>query len=62
MKKSKRLLIEKILLGVSVAGIVLGVVETMVGVYLGPVIVIGCAIGAISCARNIRRSKKEVTD
>jgi len=61
MKATTRLLIEKILLGVSVAGIVLGVVETIVGVYLGPVIVIGCAVGVVVCIRNIRRIKKEVT-
>jgi hypothetical protein len=61
MKKSKRLIVEWILLGISSAGLVLGVVETIVGVYLGPVIVIGCAVGIVVCIRNIRRIKKEVT-
>jgi len=60
MKKSKRLIVEWILLGISSAGLVLGVVETIVGVYLGPVIVIGCAVGVVVCIRNIRRIKKEV--
>jgi hypothetical protein len=61
MKKSKRLIVEWILLGISSAGLVLGVVETIVGVYLGPVIAVGCAVGVAVCIRNIRRIKKEVT-
>jgi len=55
MKMTTRLLIEKILLGVNLVGIVGGVLGTVVGVYLGPVIVLGCAIGAVSCVRSIRK-------
>lgn len=51
----KKLIVERVLLGISVTGLVLGVLETMVGAYIGPVVVTGCAIGVTVCVRNIRR-------
>jgi hypothetical protein len=62
MKPKKRLVVEGVILGVSVAGLVLGVLETLAGVYVGPVVAIGCTVGIVVCIRNIRRIKKEVTD
>jgi hypothetical protein len=68
MRKSKRLLIEKVLLGANLVGIAIGLVLTILGSsgpsgsgYIGGAVVVLCTVGAIVCIRNIRRIKKEVT-
>jgi len=66
MKKSKRLLIERILLGADLAGVVTGLVLMIFGSsgpsgsgYTGGAVFVLCTIGTIVCVRNIRRIKRE---
>jgi hypothetical protein len=65
MEPRKKLLIERILLGVNLAGVVVGLVLTILGSsgpsgsgYTGGAVLVLCTIGTIVCVRNIRRIKE----
>ena len=58
MKNARRLLIEKVLLGASSVGATLGVIVTIAGVYIGPIVTLGCIVGIVMCVRNIRKLNK----